>query len=54
MNLPGTAEGNWRWRCTEEMLKPSVFERLGDLTSASGRRHKFAAVGQTKTMEAVL
>jgi 4-alpha-glucanotransferase len=37
MNLPGTAEGNWRWRCTEEMLAPSVFERLHDLTLASGR-----------------
>jgi 4-alpha-glucanotransferase len=38
MNLPGTAEGNWRWRCTEEMLEPSLFQRLRDLTSASGRK----------------
>ena len=38
MNLPGTAEGNWRWRCTEEMLTPSVFQRLADLTAASGRK----------------
>jgi 4-alpha-glucanotransferase len=37
MNLPGTAAGNWRWRCTDEMLTPAVFERLRDLTSASGR-----------------
>ncbi len=37
MNLPGSAEGNWRWRCTEQMLRPSVFERLRDLTSVSGR-----------------
>ena len=40
MNLPGTAEGNWRWRCTEEMLVPSVFERLANLTSVSGRKAK--------------
>ena len=37
MNLPGTAEGNWRWRCTEQMLRAPVFERLHDLTLASGR-----------------
>jgi 4-alpha-glucanotransferase len=37
MNLPGTAEGNWRWRCTEQMLRTSVFERLRDLTLVSGR-----------------
>ena len=23
MNVPGRAEGNWRWRCTEEMLLPA-------------------------------
>jgi 4-alpha-glucanotransferase len=37
MNVPGVANGNWRWRCTEEMLKPSVFERLRDLTTSAGR-----------------
>jgi len=37
MNLPGTAEGNWRWRCTEQMLTASVFEQLRDLTLVSGR-----------------
>ena len=25
MNVPGVAVGNWRWRCTEEMLKPFNF-----------------------------
>ena len=20
MNVPGRADGNWRWRCTEDML----------------------------------
>ena len=37
MNVPGVAAGNWRWRCTEDMLKPSVFERLRELTIAAGR-----------------
>jgi 4-alpha-glucanotransferase len=37
MNVPGTAAGNWRWRCTESMLEPSVFERLREVTSACGR-----------------
>jgi 4-alpha-glucanotransferase len=37
MNVPGTTGGNWRWRCTESMLEPSVFERLRELTSACGR-----------------
>jgi 4-alpha-glucanotransferase len=37
MNVPGVAAGNWRWRCTEEMLKPSIFERLRELTTSAGR-----------------
>ena len=37
MNVPGVANGNWRWRCTEEMLKPSIFDRLRELTFSSGR-----------------
>jgi 4-alpha-glucanotransferase len=42
MNLPGTAQGNWRWRCTEEMLPPSVFDPLRELTSASARGPQLA------------
>jgi 4-alpha-glucanotransferase len=38
MNVPGVAAGNWRWRCTEEMLTPSIFERLRELTASAGRR----------------
>jgi 4-alpha-glucanotransferase len=53
MNLPGTAEGNWRWRCTEEMLVPSVFDHLRDLTSASGRGAKLEKVNQTETTATV-
>ena len=37
MNVPGRAEGNWRWRCTEEMLSTRAFESLRDLTRMSGR-----------------
>jgi 4-alpha-glucanotransferase len=37
MNVPGRAEGNWRWRCTQEMLADPAFGRLRDLTEASGR-----------------
>jgi 4-alpha-glucanotransferase len=37
MNLPGRAEGNWRWRCTEDMLTPAAFQWLHDLTTTSNR-----------------
>jgi 4-alpha-glucanotransferase len=37
MNLPGRAEGNWRWRCTEDMLTPAAFEWLQELTKTSNR-----------------
>jgi 4-alpha-glucanotransferase len=40
MNLPGTTEGNWRWRATEDMLNPSVFEQLRNLTAASNRLYQ--------------
>jgi 4-alpha-glucanotransferase len=37
MNMPGRAEGNWRWRCTEGMLTPAAFQWLYDLTKTSDR-----------------
>jgi 4-alpha-glucanotransferase len=37
MNQPGRAEGNWRWRCTDEMFSASVLQSLRDLTRASSR-----------------
>ena len=37
MNVPGRAGGNWRWRCTEEMLSTRAFEWLRELTNRSGR-----------------
>jgi 4-alpha-glucanotransferase len=37
MNVPGTAEGNWRWRCPPDMLDAPGFERLRELTENSNR-----------------
>jgi 4-alpha-glucanotransferase len=37
MNVPGRADGNWRWRCTEKMLTESALEGLRELTAASSR-----------------
>jgi 4-alpha-glucanotransferase len=53
MNVPGRAEGNWRWRCTEEMLAPMIVGRLRDLTAASGRTAKLGKGNRNKTAEAL-
>lgn len=37
MNVPGQPDGNWRWRCTEDMLRDSAFEWLRELTREAGR-----------------
>jgi len=38
MNVPGRAENNWRWRCTEEMLlSRAPFQWLRDVTLTSYR-----------------
>ena len=37
MNVPGRAEGNWSWRCTEELLSAADFHWLRDLTRSSNR-----------------
>ena len=37
MNVPGRADGNWRWRATGDMFAQAAFERLRDLTRASSR-----------------
>jgi 4-alpha-glucanotransferase len=40
MNVPGRADGNWAWRCTEEMLSLSTpaLHSLSELTRSSNRR----------------
>ena len=40
MNVPGRAAGNWRWRCTTEMLSVPEFEWLRNLTDTTERRAK--------------
>jgi len=35
MNVPGRAEGNWRWRCTEQMFTRPAFEWLELKTTSS-------------------
>ena len=42
MNVPGQPAGNWRWRCTEEMLSKSAFIWLRDLTESSRRSGVFS------------
>jgi len=37
MNVPGRADGNWRWRCTEPMLTGPGLGELRELTAASSR-----------------
>jgi 4-alpha-glucanotransferase len=37
MNVPGQANGNWRWRCTEDVLAAPAFQWLRKLTEAFGR-----------------
>jgi 4-alpha-glucanotransferase len=37
MNVPGQAQGNWAWRCTEDMLSAPAFQGLRDLTKNSRR-----------------
>ena len=37
MNVPGRPQGNWRWRCTEDMLSDPAFEWLRDLTKNANR-----------------
>jgi 4-alpha-glucanotransferase len=37
MNVPGEAEGNWTWRCTESDLHDDRLDHLADLTWLYGR-----------------
>ena len=41
MNVPGRADGNWSWRCTEELLSAADFHWLRDLTRSSNRLHMY-------------
>src|SRR5271157_2266923 len=37
INIPGRTEGNWSWRCTEEMISAPGFHSLLELTRSSQR-----------------
>jgi 4-alpha-glucanotransferase len=37
MNVPGSPDGNWRWRVRGNMLSPQAFQWLKDLTESSKR-----------------
>lgn len=51
MNVPGHPEGNWRWRCTEEMLSDGAYEWLHDLTKNTNRQ-KTPMASDSKLFEA--
>jgi 4-alpha-glucanotransferase len=51
MNVPGTAEGNWRWRCTEDMLSDPAFVWLRDLTNNT-KRSAVLTAPSTNALEA--
>ena len=38
MNKPATMKGNWRWRCSPDMLNSNLAQKLSDMTLAAGRR----------------
>jgi len=46
MNVPGRAEGNWSWRCTEEMMSAADFDSLRELTKSSNRLGTFRRYGK--------
>ena len=46
MNVPGRADGNWGWRCREDMLSQSTFEWLRNLTETSKRAGAWASTSQ--------
>jgi 4-alpha-glucanotransferase len=40
MNIPGHAEGQWRWRCTANALEAPCWQRLLELTQAARRLNR--------------
>jgi 4-alpha-glucanotransferase len=51
MNVPGRADGNWRWRSTEEMLDSPAFEWVRNLTNSSHRLRTTDTQKDTRVME---
>ncbi len=53
MNVPGRAAGNWRWRCTEDMISDPAFDWLRGVTKSSKRLGMIEAPNSGKNLEAV-
>lgn len=47
MNLPGTAEGNWRWRLDPALLNEELLDQLAELTTVYQRHAKEGAATAT-------
>ena len=46
MNVPGRAGGNWRWRCTDEMLMDKPFAWLRELTAQTAGGYGIVGTGE--------
>jgi 4-alpha-glucanotransferase len=49
MNVPGLADGNWRWRVREDQLSSQAFQWLPQLTESSKRSGRFRDIGACAT-----
>ncbi|MBT8422722.1 MAG: 4-alpha-glucanotransferase [Gammaproteobacteria bacterium] len=45
LNVPGTTEGNWRWRMALRDLRPELCEVFRTMTTEAGRNPQVAAAG---------
>jgi 4-alpha-glucanotransferase len=54
MNVPGRSEGNWRWRCTEEMINSLAFDWLCTLIHSSLRFQVRTTASDGKVMQVAL
>jgi 4-alpha-glucanotransferase len=53
MNVPGRADGNWRWRVRKEMLSSQAFQWLRELTENS-KRSAGSAISTSMPMQPAL
>jgi 4-alpha-glucanotransferase len=51
MNVPGRADGNWRWRATRHMLSPRTFEPLRVLNRRAQRRRPLTDLNTNITVQ---
>ena len=48
MNIPGTTEGNWSWRCAERFISNELADRLKETTEFFGRLNHGASLSSEK------